>query len=300
MYLEQIRCFTVVARELNVSRAAERLHVSQPALSRRVQALEDRLGVALIVRHGRGIRLTRAAEELLPHLAEFVLRADNIRDIARSLAGDPHRVIRVGATAHFIATLLSKALGPFVKRYPRLEIVLVEAPSEDFQALLEHNEIHLAVGARRFGKPFHMRPLPPIPLLAIFPPGHPLKSRGSVEIGEMADQPLLLLRRGYLTREVFESACQLAHLAPSVKHESDSLQTIVSLSRAGYGVGVVPGNALIRGRFASLLQHGRQITLDVAAAWNPEAHLPQEIDELIDALADTMRREVAGMQRNVT
>lgn len=298
MDLSQIRCFMVVAQEQNVSRAADRLHITQPALSRKIQTLEDRLGVSLIERHGRGIRLTRAAEELLPRFSELVSRAEGIRDLAGALGEGAHRLIRIGATPHFIETLLSKALGPFLNKHPDVEVVLVEGPSEEFRERLEHNDIHLAVGARRFSKPFRIRPLPPIPVLAVFPRDHPLRGLSSIEIIELVNQPLLLLRRGFLTREVFESACQLSHVVPNIKHQSQSLNTILSLVKAGYGVGIVPGNANVKGRFASLLQDGRPVSIETAAAWNPHTHLPAETDELIDALEETMREKTARMRRD--
>lgn len=299
MDLRQIHCFTVVAQEGNISRAAARLHITQPALSRKIHALEARLGLTLIERHGRGIRLTPAAEELLPRLSELVTRAEGIRDYATALGDGPREPIRIGVTPHFLDTLLSRALEPFIRQHPGIEVTLIEWASEEFRNLLEHNEIHLAVGARRFGEPFRIRPLPPIPMLVVFSAEHPFRSRRFIELEEVVAQPLLLLRRGFLTREVFESACQLGHAIPNVRHESQSVHTLLSLVKAGFGVAVVPGNADVGARFASLFQDGRQVAIETAAAWNPHAHLPPETGTLIDALEEVMRQKFDKLRHDV-
>ena len=149
MDLRQIRYFIVVAQEGNISRAAERLHISQPALSRQMHALEDQLGVRLIERHGRGIRMTLAAEELLPRCAELVSRAEGLRGLANDLSGAGVYVMRIGATPHFVESLIARVLSDFRAIHPGVEIMLTERPSSELATLLEHNEIHLALGAHR-------------------------------------------------------------------------------------------------------------------------------------------------------
>lgn len=291
MDLRQIRYFTEVAREGNISRAAERLHITQPALSRQIHALEDRLGVALIERHGRGIRLTHAAEELLPRCAELIARATGLEDLAATMSEGTRYEIRVGTTAHFIESILATVLRKFRTEHAGVEVMLTESASGGLAALLEHNEIHLALGAHRVVGVYPTRPLPPIPLMVVPPKGHPFEQRKDVELREVVSEPLLLLRRGFLGREHFESACLLAELIPSPRHESESVHTLLALVEAGLGVAIVQVNARIRRYAVPLLQDGKAICVELSAAWNPHAHLPRAAEELIDGVISVMREK---------
>ena len=292
MELRQARYFAAVAQEGNVSRAAARLHISQPALSRQIHALEQRLGVALIERHGRGIRLTRAGNRLLPRFIELVSRATALAEQASALGGDASYVLRVGATPHFIESVVAPVLNSFRCTNPDVDVVLVEQVSNRLVALLSHDEIHLVLGARGLVGPFQTRTLSPIPLTLVPPDGHPLQRRRRLDVSDLLTEPLLLLRRGFLTRDVFESACQLAHIVPSVRQESDSVHTLLALVEAGAGSAVVQANANI-GRVAiPLSQGGQLLSVELLAAWNPYAELMPAAAGLIDAVDSAITEKV--------
>jgi len=292
MDLRQIRYFTMVAREGNVSRAAERLHVSQPALSRQIHALEEQLGVALIERHGRGIRLTRAAEQLLPRCAEILSQAAGLQDLATTLSDASGDVIKIGATPHFIESLMARVLREFRVNHPGVDIVLEERATGELATLLEHNEVHLALGAHRLVGAFPTRPLTPVPLMVVPPDGHRFLSRDSLELDEVVTENLLVLRRGFLTREVFESACQLEMHMPSVRHESESVHTLLALVEAEWGVAILQANANIERTAIPLLHDGKNLRVELSAAWNPHAHLPPATMILVDAVDSALREKI--------
>jgi len=292
MELRQIRYLATVAEEGNVSRAAVRLHISQPALSRQIHALEQRLGVTLVERHGRGIRLTRAGNELLPRFTELVSRAAALAEQARALDNDASYVLRVGATPHFIESAVAPALHGFRSDYPAVDVVLVEQVSNRLVQLLERDEVQLVLGARGLVGPYQTRTLSPIPLTLVPPGGHPFLERRQLDVSDLLTEPLLLLRRGFLTRDIFESACQLAHIVPSVRQESDSVHTLLALVEAGAGSAVVQANAKIGRPAIPLSQGGQLLSVELLAAWNPHSKLMPGAAGLIDAVDKALGEKV--------
>lgn len=295
MDFKQIRCFTVVAQEGNITRAAARLHITQPALSRQIHALEEQLGVQLIERAGRGIRLTHAGELLLPRCKEVISQGEGLRDLAHVLGDGTHYELRIGSTPHFIDMMLADVIEKVHRHHPGVTVVLTEAAGEELRVLLEHNDVQLAVPVRQAGVPFNTRLLPAVPLLVLAPPGHPLRARSTAELGEVAREPLLLFERGFLTREVLESACQLAQLAPTVRHESGSARTLLKLAGTGFGVAVLPATIDTREGAVPLVQDGKAIRIDhLSIAWNPHAHLSPAARDLVDGIESAMRERVRG------
>jgi DNA-binding transcriptional LysR family regulator len=204
--LRQIRYFLEVAAEGNMTRAAGRLNITQPALSRQVAALEERLGVALLERVGRGIRLSAAAETLLPELRELVARAEGLSERAAAVGGAERVRLAMIAPPQAIEVFLADALGRFLKRYPDADIRIIEAAAQQNQELLERGEAQLAIAARPIGGQFPSRDLARGFIHVALPVGHRLAGRPRVSVSELDGEPVLLMRRGTLVRDMFESA----------------------------------------------------------------------------------------------
>ncbi len=292
MDLKRIRSFAAVAKDVNVSRAAERLHISQPALTRQLHALQADLGVALLERAGRGIRLTPAGEALAPLCQELLSRSEGLREAARGFAANPISVLRVAVTPHFIESLLAPVLGELHSAHPNVEIQLVESPSARHRDLLEHHEADMALGVTRYGEPLRTRVLPSLPLLVVAAAGHPITKRRSVELSALAAEPLLVVHRDFSTGLMLESACHIAQISPVLRHISTSVQTLLALAEIGFGVAVVQANARIETRaveIATLCHKGEPIRMTVRAVWNPFVPLPAAAEHLIDLLERYMQ-----------
>lgn len=124
MELYQLRSFVTVAALGHVTRAAERLHVSQPAVSAQLKALEDELGVELFERTRGGVHLTAAGERLLPHAEAVLSAAQALRDEAGALVRDVAGTLRLGTVADAALTRLGELLSASVERYGRLKLEL--------------------------------------------------------------------------------------------------------------------------------------------------------------------------------
>ncbi len=238
--LKQLRSFVIVAEEGNLSRAATRLHVSQPALSRRIHELEQGLGLALFEHVGRRLRLTGAGEVFLSHCRDLVARAEALDEHVATLTGGDVGVLRVGASPPILELLFPELLARYRRAFPNVDVQLVENGGIELLRQLEQGEVHLAVSSFPTGEQLEGRLLGAVPVVAAATRSHRLSGSGPVDLGELVDEPLLLLRRGFYTRDVFDGACGLAHLRPQVALESAAPQTLLALAEADFGVAVIP------------------------------------------------------------
>src|SRR5262245_32216820 len=214
MNLRHLRAFVSIADSGGFARAANRMNLSQPALSRQIRALETELGVSLFDRLGRRVQLTSEGEDLLRRGRRLLTEADSLGERARLLKAGETGILRVGATPQVIENMLANFLTQYRCRHPAVEVHLVEDGGVRLPSRLERGDVHLAFTPAS-GR-FESRLLYPMHVLAALPPTHRLGRRATLEIAELAEEPLLLLRRDFGSREWFDAACSIAHIQPRV------------------------------------------------------------------------------------
>jgi LysR family cyn operon transcriptional activator len=296
MNLRHLRAFAAIVDAGGFARAAQRLHLSQPALSRQIHALEAALGVPLFDRVGRRSQLTAQGEDLLRRSRRLLAEADSLGERARSLKSGESGILRFGATPQVIENLLAKFLVRYRRRHPGVEVHLVEDGGARLHERLERGEVHLAI-APAGGRRVERRLLFPMHVVAAMPPGHSLSGRRAVEIGELRDEPLLLLRREFGSREWFDLACQAAHLRPRVMLESAAPHTLVALAATGYGIAILPSNAELPQRLVRavpVLHRGVAIGRWSEIVWHPERFLPPYAERFVAELVAECRRGYPG------
>src|SRR3979490_371875 len=173
MNLQHLRAFAAIVDTGGVARAAARLHLSQPALSRQIQALEAELGVPLFGRIGRRVQLTSEGEDLLRCGPRLLAEADSLGERARSLKTGETGILRVGTTPQVIENLLAHFLTHYRRRHPGVEVHLVEDGGVRLHGRLERGDVHLTM-APAGDMRFRDRLLYPMHLLAALTPGHRL------------------------------------------------------------------------------------------------------------------------------
>src|SRR6185503_5520866 len=149
MDLRHVRTFVTVAEVGTVSRAAEQLHITQPALSRQIANLEDELGLKLFDRIGRRLLLTSEGAQLLQHCRGLLNHSHALREQADGLKRGDAGLLRVAASPHLIEGLFPDFLRDYAKRYPNVHVRLVEAIGPQVFAMLERGEVHLAQAVAR-------------------------------------------------------------------------------------------------------------------------------------------------------
>ncbi|MGC4395965.1 LysR substrate-binding domain-containing protein [Hydrogenophaga sp. T2] len=237
----QWRQFAVLAEELHFGRAAARLHMTQPALTQAIAALEAALGVRLFDRNRRRVALSVAGQALLPEVNELLRRAQTLPALARAAAHGESGRLRVA----FVSTVGYGLLPPWVRRFrerwPRVALELVEATSDQQLEGLLRGEIDAgfllhAPGSAPAG--LARRSLTSEPLVLALPEAHPLAARARLSLRAVLDEPLVLFPRRILP-EVHDAVLQLyrgAGRTPQVAQEAIQMQTIVNLVSAGLGL----------------------------------------------------------------
>ena len=296
MDLRHLRYFVAVVDAGGVSKAATRLHITQPALSRQIRDLEDELGVALFDRVGRRIELTATGEDLLRSSRDVLAAADTLADRARALETGDAGILRIGVTTQTLESVLADFLGRHRKAHPAIDLQVVEDGGLSLLRRLQRGEIHLAISIP--GEGLEHRLLFPARLLCVMARTHPLARHAKLDLRLLASEPLLVLRPDFGSRQWFDSACQAARVKPRLALESASAHALLALARAGYGVAVVPSTVICGGglHVAPLLEGGRAIGRWVAINWDARRFQPSYARTFVDELAERVRQIYPGKE----
>jgi LysR family transcriptional regulator, cyn operon transcriptional activator len=238
--------------------------------------------------------LTSEGEDLLRQSRRLLMEADALDARARALKGGETGILRVGATPMVIENTLSVFLRQFQSRHPDIEVNFVEDGGLRLLDRLEQSDFHLALvvpDAR-----FQSRLLYPSYNLAVLPAKHRLSRRRVLEVADLADEPLLLLQRGFGSREWFDAACNIAHIRPRIRLESAAPHSLIALTEVGYGVAVVPSTVLIpKGlRALPLVQRGIALGRWLTVAWDPHRLLAAHAEQFVGELVAYCRRDYPG------
>jgi len=245
MELRHLRYFQAVAEELSFSKAARRLHIAQPALSRAVKELEERIGVVLMLRNRRAVSLTEAGVVLLRETGLLLQRVDDaVRRVQRTAAGEEGE-LRVGYIGPPTQAFLGRLLAEFRRRYPRVSVVLEERTPERVWEMVARGR--LAIGLTRpvlaqKTHGLHTMLLRNEPFHGVFLPRHRLARQRTVSWRELEDEPLVILarREGVGLHDAILAACRRARFTPRFVQMPSVIHTILSYVEAGAGVGIIP------------------------------------------------------------
>jgi len=299
MELRHLRYFVNVADAGGVSKAALRVHISQPALSRQIHELQQELGVRLFDRVGRGIRLTAAGEDLLASARDVLTRVESLGARARALCDGTIGVLRVGATPQTLQNILPGFLTRYRRSRPGIEIQLVEDGGARLVNLVEQGALHLAMSGVLSGTRLDQRLLFPIRVLAVTSLSRQWRPRATIEVKELAGEPLLLLRQDFGTRQLFDAACRIAHVQRRIVLESGEPSSLIALAEQGHGVAVVPSTVRFTSkniRVIPVLQDGKSLGTWGSVIWDGRRPLPVYATRFIEELTDYARRAFPGKQ----
>lgn len=298
MDLRHVRTFVTVAELGTVSRAAERLHVAQPALSRQIANLEEELGLKLFDRVGRRLLLTSEGEQMLSNCRGLLNYARALGEQAELLRRGDVGVLRVSASPHLIEGIFPSFLVHYAARYPKVQVRLVDAAAgPEALAMLDRGEIHLlqtvvrAIDANE--QRFLSHPLAPMEMLAACHPKLKLGRKGSVEIILLAPYPLLQATSDFAMRRNFDAACQLAGFTPNNVLESHAPHSLLAMAEAGHGVAIIPSALRIhryRVRVLRVTYRGKRLNEPLTVLSDRRRPLPDYASVFCDMLAVHVRK----------
>lgn len=241
MDLSQLRTLKQVAELGSLSRAADRLRIAQPALSRQIRLLEEELGTPLFERHGRGMVITEAGAKVLVHALRIIAEVDEIRaeasDASAQLTG--RLVLGMPPT---IGEIITVPLVRFFKReYPQLELSFVSAFSGYLMDWQQRGELDLAIlYDPQTTRSLRTRPLLLESFFLIAGPDSGLTQGATLRFAELKDWALVLPGPRHAMRAIFQRCAQEAGISLNVPIEVDSLAGMKDLVRGGYGATLLP------------------------------------------------------------
>ena len=282
MDLRHLRYFVAVAEERHFSRAAQRLHVSQPPLSQQIQALEAELGVPLFTRGRGGVQRTAAGDALLP-LARGILDAVEhaMTQTRRVGRGETGRLTVGFAGSMPFTDIMPRLLRDYRAAWPQVTLDLREQPSQaQIDDLLAHR---LDLGFIRPTALMHDARLATLvvqrePLLAAVHSDHPLAAQLRVSLADLRDQPFVLYSAslGSGLREQTLALCAQAGFTPRIAQEVHEMPTLIGLISAGLGVGIVAAS-MQRAQLPFVAYRPLQdenVTTDVLLVWRQGDQAP--------------------------
>ncbi|HWA25456.1 MAG TPA: LysR substrate-binding domain-containing protein [Lacunisphaera sp.] len=246
MELRHLRYFHAAAELLNFSRAAERLHVAQPALSRQIRDLEDELGTRLFDRNRRRVLLTDAGRTFFSHVAKVLAQVDLAVAAARAAARGAGGQLIICSDWRLSIGLIPKTIADFRARFPRVEVVLTDLPMHRQLAALRANRIHIGfLPAEEIASHGDLESLPLLTaeMLAVIGADHPLAHRRSIEIADLRHEPWVRLTGDHADgyRTYVSQVCRLAGFNPVFgPQEAASLEALFTMVGTGFGMALLP------------------------------------------------------------
>ncbi len=241
MNRNHLALFNAVAETGGFSRGAEKLMISQPAVSLQVAELESALGVKLFDRLPRGVRLTQAGEVLFGYARRIAALEEEADRAIRELRGLERGRLTIGASLTVGSYVLPPVMGQFRKRHPGVELIMEIANTHEVQRRLGEGllDVGLTEGFVR-SDDLESTVFAQDELVAIAPPGHALlEKKKRVTAKEFCRQPLIFRERGSGTREVIEQALATRHLTPVPEMSLGSTEAIKAAVACGMGVAIV-------------------------------------------------------------
>jgi DNA-binding transcriptional LysR family regulator len=244
MELRHLRYFVVVAEEQNVTRAAERLHLSQPPLSRQIRDLEDELGVELFRRTAKSLALTEAGKAFLAEARAVLLRADQAIEVARAAAKNCQGRLQVGYAPSLTARFLPDALRAFGADFPGLHVALHDLSTEECLQRLAARKLDLALtiepaGSAKNGLAFEK--IIAHEVICAVGRAHPLARKRSVRLKDLASEPFVVYAEEDYPEYVawLRKVGRAAGFRPNIVGEYDGATGLITAVESGRGIALV-------------------------------------------------------------
>jgi LysR family transcriptional regulator, benzoate and cis,cis-muconate-responsive activator of ben and cat genes len=278
MELRHLRYFVAVAEEENVSRAALKLHVSQPGISRQIHDLEDELGFQLFERSAKSVRLTGAGKVFLTEAKSVLQHADDAVKKARAISGGTNDEINVGYAPSLTIQILPQALRKFQEKFPGVRVVLHDLSTEEMLSQIGEKKLQVALTVRpprKLLRGLNFEELARYAIGVAVAPKHPLAKSKSVSLEQISREPLI----AYTRKDYPEYHAMLEKLfapvgrKPRIIGEHDGVSSIVAAVEAGRGFALVPScvASMVGPRLKLLSLRPSLPPIPVGAVWLKES-----------------------------
>lgn len=292
MELRHLRYFQAVAEALNFSRAAEKLRVAQPALSRQIQALEAELGVPLFVRNRVRVELTDAGRVLQTHAGRLLAQLEIATTAVQAVAAGNTGELTLCNDWRLAVGAVPESVGEFRRRHPRAEVVMRDIPLHEQLPALHARKVHLVFVPRDYlgsGRDTESFPILESAILALLPKQHPLAKRPRLRLADLAGETFAHVDApGKGHRNWVTQLCRLAGFTPRFGRSARSIEGVSALVTAGFGITLAPEFMRPRGSRSLRAVATDCEPLQLCAAWRRD-----DDSKLLQNFLAVLREQVA-------
>ncbi|MDH5599812.1 MAG: LysR family transcriptional regulator [Gammaproteobacteria bacterium] len=242
MDIPNLQAFVAVAETSSFSMASEQLYLTQPAISKRISALESELDIHLFDRIGRKVTLTEAGNALLSRARTILQQVEDSKRAIQNLSGHIAGKLSIGTSHHIGLHRLPPVLRAFTQTHPEVELDLHFMDSEEACHAIEHGELEMGIVTLPLepAKVLQTHQVWPDPLDIVVNQSHPLASLKKITVDQLANYSAILPTRGTYTRQIFEHTLRKHKLELKVGLSTNYLETIKMMVSVGLGWSVLP------------------------------------------------------------
>lgn len=285
MDIKQLHYFIAVSEQMNFSKAAERLHISQPSLSNAIKKLEQEIGSPLLERNTRNLQLTEAGELLFERAKVIVKNMEVLKIEMDEVIVHGTRDITIGVMES-IKHWLPKVIANYKKDYPHMKIHLVDIlGSKRVKKSLKSYKTHLIITNQLMDDPeLEVQTLYEERLVAVLPLHHPLAQKDTLTISDICEEPFIISTEGFQTRRDILTSFEQAGKSINIQFEIERFETAVSLVREHLGVTILPENYLQGPTAKTIVKkeiEGLNLSRNVYLVYLKNRHLPLAIRQLL-------------------
>jgi DNA-binding transcriptional LysR family regulator len=290
MDIRQLRTFATIARLSNFTRAAEELHIAQPAVSMAIRKLEEELELTLFSRQDRKVTLTAEGEILLEHARRILADLEAARQEMTDLRGLEKGEVRVGIPPMMSSYFFPLIIREFARRYPGLQLSVLGEGAWRIQRLLSQGELDMGVIAGgQLPETLETRHFLREEVVVCLPTGHPLAERKAIPLAEFTRQPLVFFKEGYFLREMIFDKLRKGALQPQIVFETNLFTLVKSLVKGGLGISTFLRMVVTGDPELVAVPFDPPLHLDLVIAWKKGAYLSRANHAFVDFLLEQTR-----------
>lgn len=288
MDIKQLKYFLAIVEEGQITSAAKRLNMAQPPLSQQLKNLEEELGVKLVERGARHIKLTDAGKMLRNRAQQILELSDStineIKDLKRGLRG----TLSIGTVSSSGAMLLNYRISKFRKDYPNIKFEIHEGNTFEMVDLLNKGIIEVGIVRTPFNTSmFECRYMAPESMIAIMSKDYMIKSEKTyISMEELKNKPLIIYRR--FEQLIYETSLE-AGFEPQIFCKNDDARTTVLWANAGLGIGIIPKSAFELANNNNLIYKeikNPRLNTQIAAIWLKDRYISSMASNFVEYLSE--------------
>lgn len=283
MDLRELEYFIAVSELKNFTAAAERLHVSQPAISKSIHKLEEELGVHLLDRTQKRILLTEEGTVFLDLAQDILTRVTAAQDTMAEYKKLMRGSFRIAIPPLVGAYVFPPLFAAFKQKYPSLEMFVVEDGSSTAVDLVKHEEVHVGMVILPPNlTDLYSHLLTSQEIVACLPMDHPLSSEPFLTFEQLKNEPIILYNEGFVLRGIILNEYAKYDAKPNVVISTNQFQTIKALVSKGVGISFLPANSIKESRRMTKVPLSPRRFLEIGLIWKPNKILPLACKAFID------------------